>query len=71
MVKFLHTADWHLGIKFAQLGPKADEAREIRIQTAEKLLNVAKQSNVDFVLIAGDLFDNNDVDRSVVIVLQR
>lgn len=66
MVKFLHTADWHLGIRFAQLGPKADIAREIRIETAENLLKKAKELNVDFVLISGDLFDSNEVDRSVL-----
>ncbi len=66
MVKFLHTADWHLGIKYSQLGSKADAAREIRIQTAEKLLRLAKESNVDFVLISGDLFDSNNVERLVL-----
>lgn len=66
MVKFLHTADWHLGIKFSQLGDKADAAREIRIQTTENLLKTAKESNVDFVLISGDLFDSNDIDRTIL-----
>ena len=66
MVKFLHTADWHLGIKYTQLGEKADKARQIRIQTIQKLVNTAKNENVDFVLIAGDLFDSNDLDRRIV-----
>lgn len=66
MVKFLHTADWHLGIRYTQLGEKADKARQIRIQTIEKLVNTAKNENLDFVLIAGDLFDSNDLDRRVV-----
>ncbi len=63
MVKFMHTADWHLGIKFSQLGSKADAVREMRIKTAEKLLEAAKESNVDFVLISGDLFDSNNIER--------
>ena len=66
MVKFLHTADWHLGIKYTQLGEKADKARQIRIQTIQKLVNTAKNENLDFVLIAGDLFDSNDLDRRIV-----
>lgn len=53
MVKFLHTADWHLGIKYAQLGDKADIGREIRIKTVHKLLKTARESNVDFIIIAG------------------
>lgn len=65
-MKFLHTADWHLGKKFTQLGSKADIAREIRIETAENLLKMAKESNVDFVLISGDLFDSNNIKRRVL-----
>lgn len=66
MVKFLHTADWHLGIRYTQLGEKADKARQIRIQTIQKLVDTAKNENLDFVLIAGDLFDSNDLDRRIV-----
>lgn len=66
MVKFLHTADWHLGIKYNQLGNKAQEARNIRLKTVQKLLDTAKNSNVDFVLVAGDLFDGNHVNRNLV-----
>lgn len=66
MVKFLHTADCHLGMKYAQLGEKADEARQIRIQTFEKTIILGKKYNVDFVLIAGDLFDSNEVDRHIL-----
>lgn len=66
MVKFLHTADWHLGIKYKQLGDKAPEARDIRLKTVKKLLETGHEHNVDFVLIAGDLFDSNQVDRSLV-----
>lgn len=66
MIKFLHTADWHLGIKYAKLGPNAEKAREIRIETVKKLMDSAKKSKVDFIIIAGDLFDNNDIDRGLI-----
>jgi len=66
MVKFLHTADWHLGIKYTKLGPNAEKAREIRIDTVKKLMDSAKKKKVDFIIIAGDLFDNNDVDRRLI-----
>lgn len=66
MVKFLHTADWHLGIKYAKLGPNAEKAREIRFQAVRRLLDIAKREDVDFIVIAGDLFDNNDVDRRLI-----
>ena len=66
MVRFLHTADWHLGMKYAQLGPKADRAREIRMETVERLLKIAKEKNVDFILVAGDTFDSNEVDSNTI-----
>lgn len=66
MVKFLHTADWHLGIKYAKLGLNAEKARNIRIKTMKKLMDIAKEKEVDFIIIAEDLFDNNDVGRNLV-----
>ncbi|AUB56291.1 hypothetical protein BK007_09885 [Methanobacterium subterraneum] len=66
MVKFLHTADWHLGLKYKQLGNKAQKARDIRLKTAQKILKTARDNDVDFVLIAGDLLDSNQVDRNLV-----
>jgi DNA repair exonuclease SbcCD nuclease subunit len=66
MIRFVHTADWHLGIKYAKLGPNAEKAREVRIKTVEKLMNIAKENDVDFIIVAGDLFDNNDVDRGLI-----
>lgn len=69
MVKFLHTADWHLGIKYAKLGLNAEKAREIRIRTVKNLMTLAKENNVDFIIIAGDLFDNNEVDRGLIEVM--
>ncbi|MDP2835753.1 MAG: DNA repair exonuclease [Methanobacteriaceae archaeon] len=71
MVKFLHTADWHLGLKYTQLGPNADKARKIRIKTCEKLIIAAKNEDVDFIIIAGDLFDSNDVDRQLIAVVSK
>ena len=71
MVKFLHTADWHLGIKYKQLGDKAQQARNIRLKTVEKLIQKAKDENVDFILISGDLFDSNQVDRSLLTAISQ
>jgi DNA repair exonuclease SbcCD nuclease subunit len=64
MVKFLHTADWHLGIKYNQLQDKAEKAREIRVQSIKKLLD--KAHDVDFIMVAGDLFDSNNVDKRLL-----
>lgn len=64
MVKFLHTADWHLGMKYSQLEDKAPKARKIRIDSVQKAL--AHAHDVDFILVAGDLFDNNNVDKQLL-----
>lgn len=65
-VKFLHTADWQMGMKALQAGEKAKEVRAKRYETAAKIVDVAKREGVDFVLLAGDLFEHHDVDESVV-----
>ena len=66
MVKFLHTADWQMGAKSFQLGSKAGEGRKLRLQSIRNIVSVAKKENVDFVLIAGDMFEDPDVNESVV-----
>jgi DNA repair exonuclease SbcCD nuclease subunit len=66
MARFLHTADWHLGMKYAKLGLNAEKAREVRIQTANAIIEYAQKHNVDFIIIAGDLFDNNDIGRDLI-----
>ena len=71
MVRFLHTADWHLGIKYAKLGLNAEKAREVRIQTANSIIDYAQKYNVDFIIIAGDLFDSNDIERNLIDVAIR
>jgi len=48
MVKFLHTADWHLGIKYTKLGPNAEKAREIRIDTVKKTYGLCKKEKSGF-----------------------
>ena len=65
-VKFLHTADWQMGMKALQAGEKAKEVRSKRYETAARIVELAKREAVDFVLLAGDLFEDHDVDDSVV-----
>jgi len=65
-VKFLHTADWQMGMKGLQAGEKAKETRSERYETASRIVRLAKREHVDFVLVAGDLFEDHDVDETVV-----
>ncbi len=66
MVRFLHTADWQLGAKLAFLKEKAEDARETRLETVRRVMKLAKELDVDFVVIAGDLFEDHSVGSSVI-----
>lgn len=63
MLSFLHTADLHLGLRLTRFDKTvADRLREARFTALDNLLKEARQRRVDFLLIAGDLFDDIEVD---------
>jgi DNA repair exonuclease SbcCD nuclease subunit len=63
MVSFLHTADLHLGMRLTRFDSKtAQKIREARFQALDNLLKQASELRVEFVLVAGDLFDDDAVD---------
>ena len=51
-MRFLHTADWHLGRQFYQASLIEDQAHVL-----DQLVDLAKQSRVDAVLVCGDVYD--------------
>lgn len=51
-MRFLHTSDWHLGRIFHGLRLLDDQAAVLR-----QILDIAKETKVDAVLIAGDIYD--------------
>ncbi|HJZ19288.1 MAG TPA: DNA repair exonuclease [Candidatus Nanoarchaeia archaeon] len=51
MVKFAHMADIHLG------GWRHKELQDLNFQSFQKALNMCIDEKIDFLLIAGDLFD--------------
>lgn len=65
-MRFLHTADWQLGMKAAQVGAAGESVRKERLAAVERLVEVARDKQVDFVLVAGDTFEDNGVDRLLV-----
>ena len=66
MVKFLHTSDWQMGMRAVHAGIKAKEVRDTRFDSALRVANLAKEHQVEFVIIAGDVFEHHDVDEVVV-----
>lgn len=68
--KFLHAADLHLGAPLESLGEAVDEATFTRIKALvkkafERLIDVAIDEQVDFVVLAGDVYDNAEGDPGV------
>ena len=62
-LKLLHTADWHLGMRF----PSFSEADQLtlmraRMSVLDSIFGLAETNRVDAVLCAGDLFDDPQPD---------
>lgn len=66
-MKFIHTADWHLGMQ-AHFLPDEPRARftEDRFAAVRAIGELAKNEDCSFVVVAGDVFESNLVDRSVI-----
>lgn len=62
-MKFLHTADWQVGMRAAQFGDKGEGVRQARLESARRVIEQARREKVDFVVVAGDTFENNGVER--------
>lgn len=65
-MKFLHTADWQLGMKAAHVSEAGDRVREERLQAACRVVEAAHSHQAEFILIAGDTFEDNEVDRIAI-----
>jgi DNA repair exonuclease SbcCD nuclease subunit len=65
-MRFLHTGDWQIGMKAAALGDAGARVREERLAAGRRVIETAKKHDVDFLLVAGDLFEDNAVDRVLI-----
>ncbi len=63
-MRFLHSADWHLGRSFLGLSLIDDQAHVL-----EQLVEVAVERNVDAVLLAGDIYDRSAPSSDAVSLL--
>ena len=59
MLRFIHTADVHLGARHADLGEQAAAQRERQFAAFVAAVDLALAEKVDLFLVAGDLFDSN------------
>ncbi|MHB1628510.1 MAG: metallophosphoesterase family protein [Bacilli bacterium] len=74
--RFLHTADLHLGTPFSGLAKQLPPEWLRRVQTAsykvfDRIVDIALEERVDFVTVAGDLFDSTRVPMAVQFELAR
>lgn len=68
MVRFLHTSDWQLGMTRRFLTPEAQSRfTDARIQAIRTIGAVARERSAQFVVVAGDVFESNLVDRQLVL----
>lgn len=56
-IKLLHTADWHLGMRFPSFAEHEQKLTHQRLATVKNILGVAERYGVDVVVVAGDVFD--------------
>ncbi len=67
MLRFIHSSDWQLGARFRQFGAKAEELRTARLSTLRLTLKMAEDRGVQIFLIAGDLFEDNQVSDDLLL----
>lgn len=66
MISFIHTADLQIGMAASGVGSLAKKIQDARVQSLGTVLDLARTKKVDFVLIAGDLFDSNRISKRLL-----
>ncbi|GAA1138311.1 metallophosphoesterase [Ornithinicoccus hortensis] len=67
MVRFLHTADWQIGMTRRWL-PAEAQARyaAARVEAVRRIGEVAAEQDCEFVVVCGDVFETNQLSRQTV-----
>ena len=67
MIRFLHTGDWQLGITrhFFSEGVQERFAQS-RFDAIRELGRIAEEKDCRFMVVCGDVFESNLVDRKTV-----
>ena len=68
MIKFLHTADWQIGMTRHFLKPEA-QARfsSARLDAISTMAEIASREECQFALVCGDVFESNHVERPLIL----
>ncbi|HAU0926970.1 TPA: DNA repair exonuclease [Legionella pneumophila] len=66
-ISFIHTADWQIGKQFANIkGDIAAFLREARFDVIKTLGSLANEHKADAILVAGDVFDANEISDTTI-----
>jgi hypothetical protein len=65
-MRFIHTADWQIGMAAAHVGEAAGRVRQARVDSARRVLEVAREHSAEFIILAGDTFEHNGLSRASV-----
>jgi DNA repair exonuclease SbcCD nuclease subunit len=67
MLRFLHTSDWQLGMTRPYMSEGAQERySQARFDAVRTMGRIAKDEDCRFMLVCGDAFESNQVDRKTV-----
>src|ERR1035437_413865 len=61
-IRFIHTADWQLGMTRRYLSGEA----QARVDAIRRISVVAKEEGAAFIVVAGDVFETNQVEPRTV-----
>ncbi|WP_423921888.1 metallophosphoesterase family protein [Candidatus Poriferisodalis sp.] len=66
-MKFIHTADWQLGMTRHFLSGEAQPRfTESRVDAIRRIGQLATDEGCEFVVVCGDVFESNQIDRKVL-----
>ena len=67
-VRFIHTADWQLGMTRHFLDGEAQSRfSQARLDAIRRIGDMAREHRAEFVVVAGDVFETNQVSRQTVL----
>ncbi len=70
-IKILHAADFHFDTPFKEIGEKQSRINKEEIKEVfSEIINISKNKCVDILLLAGDIFDNNTVNKQTLYFIE-
>jgi DNA repair exonuclease SbcCD nuclease subunit len=65
--RFIHTADWQIGLRAGHIpGDRGAAIRNARFDVIQRIADVARDSEADFVVVAGDVFEHHALHRETL-----